>query len=173
MKTRIIALLTLAQMAIASSGLMAQPKGPNAQPANPAERKELKGKNPEAGFTDEQKTKMKEIRLAAYKEIKPLQNQLGELQAKERTLTTADKADMNAINANIEDIAKVKVKIAKIEAANLQQIRSLLTDEQKIKFDSRPTMMRGNNKMAMGRGMARQKGERPAFQKGAPRNNVF
>jgi hypothetical protein len=87
-------------------------------------------------FTDDQKAKIKEIRMASYKEMKALRNQLGELKAKEQTLTTADKADMNAINANIDEITKVQNKMMKIKASNLQQIRNLLTDEQKMIFDS-------------------------------------
>jgi Spy/CpxP family protein refolding chaperone len=86
-------------------------------------------------FTDEQKAKMKEIRMASYKEIKPLKNQLGELKAKEMTLTTADKPDMGAINSNIDEITKIENKIKKIKASGHQQIRALLTDEQKMWFD--------------------------------------
>ena len=87
-------------------------------------------------FTPEQRAKMKEIHMASYKEVKLLKNQLGELKAKERTLTTAEKVDLNAINANIDEITKIQNKMMKIKAADLQQIRGLLTDEQKMQFDS-------------------------------------
>lgn len=88
-------------------------------------------------LTDEQKAKIKEIHMASYKEMKELRNQLGELKAKQHTLTTADKPDMGAINANIDEISKVVTKMMKIRAENHQKIRSLLTDEQKMIFDSR------------------------------------
>ncbi|MDP4207316.1 MAG: Spy/CpxP family protein refolding chaperone [Bacteroidota bacterium] len=88
------------------------------------------------GLTDEQKTKIKAIHMATFKEVKGLKNQLGELKAKQRTLTTADKPDLNAINANIDDITKVLNKVMKAEAAAKQQVRALLTDEQKIVFDA-------------------------------------
>jgi len=86
-------------------------------------------------LTEEQKTKIKSLRLATMKEIQPLRNQLGELRAKGKTLTTCEKSDMKAINANIDDITKLQNQIMKIREANHQQIRVLLTDEQRIFFD--------------------------------------
>jgi Spy/CpxP family protein refolding chaperone len=108
-------------------------------------------KRPGFAFTPEQKAKMKEIHMASYKDVKLLKNQLGELKAKERTLTMADKTDLNAINANIDEITKIQNKMMKIKAADLQQIRSLLTDEQKMWFDSHGMKM--HQKMKMHHGM--------------------
>ena len=87
-------------------------------------------------FTEEQQEAMKEIRLESAKEIKPLRNKLNELEARQKTLSTADKADMKAINNNIEEIGKVKTEIAKIQAKHKQDVRSLLTEEQLLSFDS-------------------------------------
>ena len=100
-------------------------------------------------LTEEQKAKIKDIHTASYKEIKALQNQMGELKAKQRTLTTADKADMNAINANIDEITKVQNKMMKIRAANHQQVRNLLTDEQKMIFDSEKMQKHSKKQMRM------------------------
>ena len=88
-------------------------------------------------YTDEQKAKIKEIHMASYYEIKALQNQMGELKAKQHTLSTTDKPDMSAINANIDESSKVQNKMMKIKASTHQQIRNLLTDEQKMIFDSK------------------------------------
>jgi Spy/CpxP family protein refolding chaperone len=101
-------------------------------------------------FTPEQEAKMKEIHMASYKEIKVLKNQLAELKAKEHTLTTADKSDLNAINSNIDEMTKVQNKMMKIKAYDLQQIRNLLTDEQKMWFDSKEMKMRHEMKMHQG-----------------------
>jgi Spy/CpxP family protein refolding chaperone len=119
-------------------------------------------KDHKPNFTEEQKTKMKEIRMASYKEIKPLKNQLGELKAKQRTLATADKPDINAINANIDEITKVENKIMKIKASGHQQVRVLLTDEQKMWFDSREDHDGGK----MGKKMHRGGGD-AGFQRGS------
>ena len=59
---------------------------------------------------------IKKIRLETGKEVKPLQNKLNEMEARQHTLTTADKTDMNAINKNIEEMGKIKIEIAKIQA---------------------------------------------------------
>lgn len=108
-------------------------------------------------FTDEQKAKIKEIHMTSYKEIKALHNQMGELKAKQRTLTTADKPDINAINANIDDISKVQNKLMKIKASSHQQIRALLTDEQKMIFDSK---MEHKGKRMQGNRMPMHRGDR-------------
>jgi len=102
-------------------------------------------------FTDEQKAKVKEIHMASYKEMKALKNQMGELKAKQHTLTTADKPDMTSINANIDEISKIQNKLMKIRAANHQQIRSLLTDEQKMQFDAKMMHKGERNMMRMHR----------------------
>ena len=88
-------------------------------------------------FTEEQRAKLKELRLESTKEIQPLRNELNELRAKQRTLTTAEKADMKAIENNIEKMADVQAEIQKISAKQHQEIRSMLSEEQRIKFDQR------------------------------------
>jgi Spy/CpxP family protein refolding chaperone len=102
----------------------------NAQPA-PAS-----GNSNKPGLTDEQKTKMKEMRVAHYKEISPLKNKMGELKARKHSLETAEKADLAAINAVIDEIGKLQIQIEKSNAANRLQIRGLLTDEQRMVFDN-------------------------------------
>ena len=108
------------------------------------------GKGMESGIpnlTEEQKSKIKEINLVHFKEMQTYRNQLGELKAKERTLTTADKPDMKAINANIDEITKVQNQLMKGQAAHHQQIRALLTDEQRLWFDSHQMQKRQHAKM--------------------------
>lgn len=87
-------------------------------------------------FTDEQKKTLKEKRLEMAKQIKPLRNELGELEARQRTLSTQDKPDMKAIYKNIEKISDVKTEIAKILAKHNQDVREMLTEEQLQRFDA-------------------------------------
>jgi Spy/CpxP family protein refolding chaperone len=155
MKTKSFFSVTfIALMLISSMSLMAQP-------------------NPHMGsgrgmkFTDEQKAKIKDIHMASYKEIKALKNQMGELKAKQKTLTTADKPDMNAINANIDEISKVQNKLMKIKASSYQQIRALLTDEQKMIFDSKMNHRNNGGDMRMhgrGRGIQEREGHEDESQ---------
>lgn len=119
-----------------SAGVIAQP-GPGRQ-KKPADGFRNASNAGIPNLTEEQKTKMKEIRLGHLKETQPLKNQLGELKARQKTLSTAEKPDMKAIDSNIDDITKVQNQLFKKSAAAHQQIRSLLNDEQKLWFDSRP-----------------------------------
>jgi len=106
--------------------------------------------NDRVKFTEEQKSKIKEIHLASFKEMQLLKNQMGELKAKQHTLSTADKPDLNAINVNIDEISKIQGNMMKIRAADHQKIRGLLTDEQKMQFDSDKMHKEGRMKMHRG-----------------------
>ena len=75
---------------------------------------------------------------------------MGELKAKQHTLSTTDKPDLNAINANIDEISKIQGKMMKIKAADNQKIRGLLSDEQKMQFDSDKMHKEGRMKMNRG-----------------------
>lgn len=91
-------------------------------------------------FTEEQQEAVRKIRLETAKEVKPLRNELNELRARQHTLTTAENADLDAINKNIEKMGSVRTEIQKIMAKQHQEIRSLLTEEQLLKFDARKGM---------------------------------
>ncbi|TKG90151.1 periplasmic heavy metal sensor [Puteibacter caeruleilacunae] len=88
-------------------------------------------------LTDEQKEQMKEIRMTGVKESKPVRDKLRELNARKKTLMTAENADMKAINNLLDKEGELKTELAKLQAKNVQKIRSLLTEEQRMKFDAR------------------------------------
>jgi Spy/CpxP family protein refolding chaperone len=87
------------------------------------------------GLTKDQRDKMDALQTPLSKEMLPLMNQLGEKRAHLRTLQTADKADLTAINATIDEIGQLQSQMMKKRAANTQAIRKLLTDDQRIAFD--------------------------------------
>ncbi|MCF8297230.1 MAG: Spy/CpxP family protein refolding chaperone [Saprospiraceae bacterium] len=89
-------------------------------------------------LTEEQQKKIKELRLKQMKAILPLKNEITEKQAHLKTLTTKEKVDMNAVNTTIDEITVVKAKMMKLKAAHQQEIRNLLTEEQRLIFDTRP-----------------------------------
>ena len=66
-----------------------------------------------------------------------------EKRAKLQTLRTAKNVDMKAINNLIDEKAMLKADQMKARAAHHQEIRSLLTDEQRIIFDSFKGMRKG------------------------------
>ena len=73
--------------------------------------------------------------MATQKQLQPLRNALGEAEAHQKTLVTAEKPDFGAINKNIEKIGGIRVEMAKIQTKNRLDLRAQLTDEQKLKFD--------------------------------------
>lgn len=138
MKTRILSLALIAVFAFSVTAMAQQPERQRRSPEQRemmAKRFDRERANFKEFFTEEQQEKLKELRLESTKEIQPLRNELNELRAKQRTLTTAEKADIKAIDNNIEKMADVQVQIQKIRAKEHQKIRSMLSDEQRIKFD--------------------------------------
>src|SRR3989304_6397319 len=87
------------------------------------------------GLTDEQKEQIDQLRVSHLKKVKDLKNELNEKMARQRTLMTADKANLDEINMNIDAITTVKNKLMKEKAAHRQAVRSLLSEEQRILFD--------------------------------------
>lgn len=103
-------------------------------------------------LTEAQKEQIQKLRTAHLKEMQDFRNQVGENRARHRTLMTAAKADQKAIDANIDEYTKLRNQMMKKQAAHRQQIRNLLTDDQKVFFDNRG--MKGLQGEGMrGRGM--------------------
>jgi len=98
-------------------------------------------------LTEEQRTKIKALRTPLSKEMLPIINQLGEKQAHLKTLQTADKVDMTAINSTIDEIGQLRSQLAKKKAAHTQAIRKILTDDQRIAFDMQSTRKRAGHSL--------------------------
>ena len=89
-------------------------------------------------LTEQQKEQIKELEINHMKEVLPLNNEIGEKEARLRTLSTEDDADINAIYTLIEEIGKIKIEMMKKEAAFHQGIRKILTSDQRVLFDLGP-----------------------------------
>ncbi|MFC2086213.1 Spy/CpxP family protein refolding chaperone [Bacteroidota bacterium] len=87
-------------------------------------------------LTEDQATKIEALKTEHMKELLQSKNTLNELKAKQQTLASADKADMKAINANIDEITSVENKMMKLQAKHHQDVRALLTDKQRVIIDS-------------------------------------
>ncbi len=96
-------------------------------------------------LTETQKTAIKKIRLEAKKTSLPLKNELNEKQARLRTLSTAETVNMRDINKVADEIGKIKNSLMKQHLATHQKVRNLLTEEQRIHFDSKPMKRRGRH----------------------------
>lgn len=86
-------------------------------------------------LTDAQKLALKQSRMAMYKQIQPLKNELGEAMAHQKTLMSAEKPDLGAIDKNIDKIGDLRIRMARIKARQHLELRAQLTDEQRLKFD--------------------------------------
>jgi Spy/CpxP family protein refolding chaperone len=89
-------------------------------------------------MTEQQKEQVEQLRTEHLKVMLSLQNQLQEKMAQLRTLSTAEKVNMNDINKKIEEIGQLKIKLMKERVAHRQDIRKLLTEEQRVIFDMHP-----------------------------------
>ena len=127
MKTKSI--IIIAVMIFVSSSIFAQ--GPN---GNKTGNKGDKFMNiPD--LTDAQKEQIKDMRTKHMKEILPLKNDLKEKEAHLQTISTGDNVDLNKVNAAIDEISIIRTDIAKKRAAFRQDVRKILTDDQRVYFD--------------------------------------
>ncbi len=109
--------------------------GPRGQQGKEASEKGPRG--PQIpNLTEEQKEQMHSFRVSFEKEALPLKNQVGEKEARLRTLTTAEKYDERAVNKVIEEIGDLKTAVMKLEIAQKQKVKSILTEEQIVAFNS-------------------------------------
>lgn len=127
MKRIFLSFAVAAAMMFGASGVMAQ----NQQP------KDCNGKGhcQEMKLSDDQMKKIKEIRDNESAKTLQLDLQIKEKKAHLNTLRVADKADMGAINATVEEIGKLKIEREKIHEASIQEIRKNLTPQQRLAMD--------------------------------------
>ena len=88
-------------------------------------------------LSEEQQAQMKKLRLEALERSTAHRNQMGELRARKRTMMTEAEADTDAINGIIDEMTALRNVQMKERVAHRQAIRGMLTDEQRVLFDSR------------------------------------
>lgn len=86
-------------------------------------------------FTPEQQKQMAEFKLNLQKEILQIDNQLNEKKAQLKTLEQAEKPNMKSVYAKIDEISNLQNQKMKAMATHKNSVRSILTEEQRIKFD--------------------------------------
>ena len=90
------------------------------------------------GLTDQQKEQIKKLHLALEEKTLALRNQLGEKEARLRTLTTSKNVNSAEVEKLIDEIGQLRTQDFKAHVLNDLKIRELLTDEQRVQFDSHP-----------------------------------
>lgn len=104
-------------------------------------------------LTQEQQDKIDALRTTQMKDMQTFRNQLDEKRAHLQTLRSADKADMKAIDKTIDEMGAIRTQMMKKREQHIQDIRNLLTDEQRVYFD--------NHKRGKGPGQGYCRGDRP------------
>jgi Spy/CpxP family protein refolding chaperone len=138
----ILIIPTLLLVALISTA-SAQPRKGLAARKSSAKQKMDKGLN----LTEDQKTKMTDLRLANQKQMLPLQTELQGKMAELLLLKTEAHPDINKIDRLIEQSEKIRTKIQKAKARHQLEIRKILTPEQQKLWDSRALMGSGQNMM--------------------------
>lgn len=98
-------------------------------------------------MTEEQKEKVKELKTSFLKEISPVENELKEKEARLNTLSAAEKVDKKAIEKTVKEIGELKTKMMLAREFHKQDVRAILTEEQRVVFDRM-----GNHKRGMRHG---------------------
>ncbi|MCX6142656.1 MAG: Spy/CpxP family protein refolding chaperone [Ignavibacteriales bacterium] len=88
-------------------------------------------------LTDEQRTKIQDLRLAQQKEMISLRADLQKLHANMKLEITADKFNESKVKSIQGEISKVMNEMASKMILHQRAVRDLLTPEQKKQFDER------------------------------------
>ena len=154
-KGRIIPLLItgLCLVFLASNSALAQNKqAKNVKTIN-IEAKEVKQENNPAKLTDDQKAKIKDLRMENMKAVRTLKAQNEELKAHMKTLNIAEKPDNKAIFKSIDELTSNQAEMMKKMITFKQSVKALLTPEQLKALE-----LRGGMNRHMGMGDRNQRG---------------
>ena len=132
-------LLWIAGILLLATGSVIAQRGPGYGQGTPGGNRMLMGI---PDLTEDQITQMKELHTAHLKDILPLNNDLRINNAKLQALQTEDEPDLKEINGLIEKNGNLRTELLKKKVAHKMEIRSLLTDDQKVFFDNRMQRMR-------------------------------
>lgn len=115
-------------------------------------------------LTPEQEARIRELQLKRMEQSLQHRNAMDELRVRRRSLMTTGDTDMAEVNRVIDQMAEKRAQWMKDNAAHRQQIRGLLTDEQRIIYDSRtsgrPAMRYMDRREGRGRGPSMRPGRR-------------
>jgi Spy/CpxP family protein refolding chaperone len=103
---------------------------------NKGQNKRVQGGLNALNLSDDQKAKIQKLTVPHLKEMKDLKNQLVEKRAHLNTLRETDNPDMNALNKTIDEISGLSGTMMKKGMAHQQEVRKLLTDEQRLRYDA-------------------------------------
>ena len=130
-------LIAITVLLALSYNLMAQPQ--QRRMVSPAAKTQTGQFIP--GLTEDQKSQMKELKLATMKAVQPLKDELMVNKAMLNLLVRKDNPDMNEIRSLVEATAEIQVKVQILTIESQIKTRNLLNEEQKVLLDARVNKM--------------------------------
>ena len=88
-------------------------------------------------MTEDVREALKTARFEMEKQQQPYENQLNELRAQLKTICTGKNIDLKKADQIIDKQASVQLELAKLKSDFKSELRSRLTDEQKVMYDSK------------------------------------
>lgn len=142
-KINVIVMLAFFMASVISSNLFAQggPQQDNA--TTPGMCKGGKAMGFLTDLTPEQQKQIDALKLTLMKESTNTKNLIGEKQAHIKTISTGDNVDMAAVNKAYDELFALKAELAKKHNAFKQDVRKLLTADQKVLFDIHQSNSKG------------------------------
>ncbi len=141
MKTKVLLLSVFVLSLVFSNQLLAQ----HENHVNCKDHKNHKKECLMDDLTEEQKTKIEAIKFESQSKVKVYKADLDIKKAELKKLEIADEPSEKDIHAKIDEMTSLKADIQKERASARIDIRSELTPEQRVKFDSH----KSNRKMSM------------------------
>ncbi|HTY58653.1 MAG TPA: Spy/CpxP family protein refolding chaperone [Bacteroidota bacterium] len=112
--------------------------GPGGRPQHQGVLPVPGGKEQIPNLSDQQKEQMRKLALAFSGKTLPLRNELGEKEARLRSLMTALEPDRPAIDKVVDDIGNLTKELLKARVANDLKVNEVLTPEQRLMRDALP-----------------------------------
>lgn len=110
-------------------------------------------------LTQDQQTKIEKLKTVHMREMISFKTQLAEKKAHKNTLMTAKTIDLKAVNKVIDEMSSIKTQMQKNNAKRHNDVRNLLTDEQKVFFDNHYLQMKKHGmRQGMRKGMMGRQG---------------
>lgn len=93
-------------------------------------------------LTEDQKTQIKEIKMSRKDDQQKLRDEQRVIREKMTEMKSSDQIDLNAMNALIDEEAKIRAAMKKNRVAGEMEVRKILTEEQRAKLDAKHTERR-------------------------------
>jgi Spy/CpxP family protein refolding chaperone len=86
-------------------------------------------------LTEEQESKITEMKIQLKKDIIPMRDQIKQLQTEIKLQMTSEKFDEARVEKMLQEIGKIQQKMKLMKLKNQRAVRDLLSADQQKKFD--------------------------------------